>query len=214
MTHAPIPSRRAVLTLAPALAVVPVPALAADPDAALVALEAEHAALGAECEALEARLDDLQASLPPWPDALRVQPRDWFVSGYAPGTCLIASDVERWRSALANEFHRSCMTAARRAQFEARGAEVIAAWEAHEAATKAAKAVCGYNLVSARDDAANHAHYEVERRIIDTPAAGLTGLRIKARIALAAMGEPDGTYEDHAARAVLADLVREATATA
>lgn len=216
MTHAPIPSRRALLALAPAALAVPAPAVAADPDAGLVALAARHAALEAESEAVAAQLEALDVALPSWPDALRPQPRDWFVTGLpgGRGARIGAYVVERWREAFAKGFYRSCMTRGTRDAFEARGREVIAAWEAHEAATQAARVASGYQALADQLDALGLAHYATERRIIDTPAHGLTGLRVKARIALAAMGEPDGTYEDQAARSVLADLIGEAPATA
>lgn len=210
----PTPSRRAVLALAPVVgALSPCPVLAADPDAALVALAAQYEALAADCEAVAAQLDTLAVALPPWPEALRAKPRDWFTSTLSGVGSPLGRDVAaRWREAFANGLYRSCMTSGQAEAFEARGREVIAAAEAHEAATQAAKVASGYQPLADRLEALGRDHYATERRIMETPAAGLTGLRVKARIALAAMGDPDGTYEDAAARAVLADLVREAHA--
>jgi hypothetical protein len=59
----------------------------------------------------------------------------------------------------------------------------------------------------ARADLAARALYAIEARALETPATTLEGFRAKARVVAGIIGEPDGTFEDHAARVLLADLL-------
>ncbi len=57
-------------------------------------------------------------------------------------------------------------------------------------------------------EAADRVHYELEKRLIATPATTPDGWRVKAKLAAHILGdEPDGTYEDHLTRSLLADIL-------
>lgn len=192
------------------------PALAAgDRDAALLQLGRQHEAARAHSEALweraNATFETALAQHPPKPEALRILPNDWNVPGiHTPARQRLAGlmdgeCVARWRESFTNQPDPKWSY---RDQFIARRAEVLAAWDGWVDAKERVNVACGLRDIEAQADAAEGALLELERRIFAARAHTIEGMRLKARIARAVLGEePDGTYEDRVVRSVLADLL-------
>lgn len=205
-----VTSRRALLSAFAALPAITLPASSTagpHPDAELLELGRQHA----EAAALYDRLGDsaieaeerAEADAPPRPTMLR---EDWYTSSLDAGKPYTPLEIARWREGLARD--DIGLSVASMARFKARGAEVMAAWDAHIQGLADAKARHGCARAEALADAAGTDHYALEERIFATPAATPEGLKVKARIAANVLGaEPDGTYEDQLIRSILADLL-------
>lgn len=213
MTQAPN-RRRLLLGLAsaPALAAVtdllPVPAMAApSPDAALLKLGERRKraqAKAAACnEAASAAAARAEAEVPERPVQ---RTRDWHTSPLDTGKPYDREAIDRWRAGLARD--DIGLSPALMAQYRARGREVLQAWDDRLAARDGARDRHNVPVLERASEAADRAYYRLEVRIFEIPARTAAGLRLKARIAAHIMGDtPDGTYEDHLARAIIADLL-------
>lgn len=216
-TDRTLPRRRllAGVFALPAVAVAAaMPALAsAEPDAELLELGRQHQAATAHYHALgdraEAAYDAALAQHPPKPEALRIQPGDWFVPHSAEGQARLGGfhdgeAVARWRRAGEPQ---TAMSLVMSEQLRARRAEILPAWEWWVAEKERLNVACGLRAREAEADAAGKVVWVLEDRTFEARAHTMEGLRLKARIALHVLGDkPDGTYEDHLARSILADL--------
>lgn len=206
-------TRRALLAAAPALSALATTPAKANPDDALLTLCRRHAEAARKCEAAELALIAAEETAAPQrpglPDAYKVRAGDWFrmVDPIEPGRFHTPSTVDRWERALRLGHYRNIMTPGAAGRFKARGRELIAARNAHRQAVKAVDAAYGLRAAQVRADRLGRALTAVEHRLLETPATTLDGLRAKARVVAGIIGPPDGTYEDHATRALLADLL-------
>jgi hypothetical protein len=222
-----LPRRRLLagaLALPAATAAVAFPVLAAaeqDPDAELLELGRQHAEADARYDDLSDRCEDAHeaaiAAYPPMPEALRVRQNDGL-SSWPPELAKLQSDgfyncagVERWRGRAPSGGILWPPAAIER--FDARRAEVLAAWEWWSGAKEQANVAFGVRELERQLDAQGYAVTEIEHRIFALPAKTPAGWQLKAKLAKRVVVEPyetDGTYEDHMIRSLLADLTAEA----
>lgn len=212
-----IPNRRTLFGLIAApFAMAAIPAHAgAHPDAELLELERQRLIALAAYDRLSEEADALSerawALIPSKPDALKVRGSDWFtLHSSEAGGFMDRATVQRWREALDNHARdprHYDLIPAQRDRMLARGREILAAQDAHDAAKREAFNITGADRASELAEAACHVLGDLEDRILITRATTPEGFAIKARMAAHIMGEPDGTREDFAARAVLADLL-------
>jgi len=209
MTISPNIARRGLLAAFAGLPALAAVSAMATPhaDAELLALARQHAEAGAlynakAAEALAAHMR-AEAETPAPPVMLH---DDWYTSPRDAGKPYTGREVARWREGMASE--DIGLGPASMARFRQRGAEILAAWDARLIAHEAAKQRHACTALEAAADAAGQAHYALEDRVFEQPATTSEGLKVKAQLAADILGdEPDGTYEDHLVRNILADLL-------
>lgn len=195
----------AVAALVPAIA-------AADPDAELLELGRQHAETDARYNALNDRCEAVHeaaiAAYPPIPEVLRVRPEDRHFITLQENGFFNADAVRRWRGSGPGGgfiWPPSAM-----GRFDARRAEILAAWDSWMDAQYRARVAVGLIELERQLDAEGDALTDIEHRICALRAKTPAGWRLKARLARRAVmdpyPEPDGTYEDHVIRSLLADL--------
>lgn len=206
-------NRRTLFALIAApFAVASVPALAAaHPDAALLELERQRLiALGAY-DRLSLRADELdtqaRAAFPPEPSAMLALHSDWFglrgdlvaPSGHYSGNGLrLLRAAVDGREAFLFPIHPGHVRRVR---------AILAAADRHATACEAVMVATGARDAEDLSAAACHVLGDIEDRILTTRATTPEGHAIKARMVAYVLGdEPDGTREDWAARAFLADF--------
>jgi hypothetical protein len=218
-----LPRRRllaGVLALPVAAAAAVVPAIAAeDPDAELLELGRQYAEADARYDALndqcEAALEAAFAAYPPIPEALRVRPEDRlgflgfdaFHRDLHDDGFFNAKGIQRWRGCAPGGGFIWPPAASDR--FDARRTEVLAAWDGWMDAKEQAQAAYGLSELERQLDAQGYAVMEIEHRIFALQAKTPAGWRLKAKLARRVVLDgykPDGTYEDHVVRSLLADL--------
>lgn len=206
-------TRRSLLAFAPALPLAlaaPAVAAAPDPDAALIAANARLEALRADVERLDADVDTAflraLAARPRPPQVLTVRPDDWHVGFRHTGFRFQRDAVEAWRRGI-TEPSVPLMSWPLRTRYEARGREVVTAWDNWSAACRAADERAGLHDAQARAAAHDDAIEALEAEIFALQAVTPAGWRIKARIAADHLGASEGTYGDHLTRKLLADLL-------
>jgi hypothetical protein len=216
-----LPRRRILagaLALPAAAAVVAAPAIAtADPDAELLELGRQHAEADARYDKLNERCEAAHeaaiASYPPAPEALRARQNDGL-SHFPPELAKLQSEgvyngkgVERWRACAPGGGYLWPPSALE--SFDARRAEILAAWDGWMDAREQASAAFGVRELERQLDAQGYAVTELEHRIFALPAKTPAGWQLKARLVSRVVADsypPDGTYEDMVVRSLLADL--------
>lgn len=206
-------TRRAVLRGAGAAAALvsaaAFPAVAAAPDAELVAIGERQQALFAESSRLNDAIEEIEDALRalPVPPALRKRKGDEYV-GVGGGSCLtiLEHDVEQVGLRLADGDllvrHRP------------RAEEIVAAWAAQEKVEAAAAKRLGLPAVKARSEQVDAELDALFRRMVELRAATPAGLRVKARcLSWWLGGNPEDPFDfdidwsDIAARSLARDLL-------
>lgn len=223
MSREPVLPRRRLLAGALALPVAAaaaiVPAVAApNPDAELLELGRQHAEADAQYDALDARCEaaylTAEAAYPAAPEVLRPKSSDG-IAHFDAARLLSdgfynAEGIRRWRAYGTGGPYIWPLAA--RERFEARRAQVLAAWDEWVAAKEVARAAAGVPELEEQLDALGYKVTALEDRIFEFRAKTLAGYRLKARLASRVVVDghsPDGTYEDRVVRSLLADLTAE-----
>lgn len=191
-----------------------VPAIAtADPDAKLLELGRQHAEADARYNDLNERCEAAHAAAiaayPPAPEALRVRDNDRHDFASLQSDGLFNSDaIRRFRACAPGGGILWPQAAFER--FDARRAEVLAAWDRWMDAQERARATVGLRELERQLDAQGYALTDLEHHIFALPAKTPAGWRLKAQLARRVVMDPypesDGTYEDKVIRSLLADL--------
>ena len=186
-------SRRSMFgaSAAAIIASVPVVSVAApSADAELLALGARYETTWAEykraSERAKAAYSAYESALPPEPEALRLtvaDVRDFALDWRSVGEIMCPLEYRRITERLSDPRVTSIRSASATARLRARGRDLLAAYDDHEAIVEALEKRSGYVEAEQAEDALWTEVKDLQQDIVDARCTTMAGLRVKALVA-------------------------------